>query len=108
MAGTSTADNVARTAPTIAAHTAVKPIQRNTPPPRLEIHPLIGDRATSQGLEEIPDPEVDEIVPRGEHHQRQPQGQANSKSIFLCPLPQRFSAQCLRRIKQQMPPVKNR
>jgi hypothetical protein len=99
-AGSGKADVATKAAPTTAVNTAVKRIQRKTPPPRLVIHPLIGGRATSQGLEEIPDAEMDEIVPGGEHHQCQHQGQADAKAVFLGPLAQRLSAKRFRRIEQ--------
>ena len=51
---------------------------------------------------------MDEIVPGGEHHQCQHQGQADAKAVFLSPLAQRLSAKRLRRIEQQMPAVKDR
>src|SRR5215469_4368728 len=50
---------------------------------------------------------MDEIVPGGEHHQCEHQGQADAKPVFLSPLAERLSAESFGGIKQQMPAVKD-
>src|ERR1700730_6692331 len=61
-----------------------------------------------EALDELHDPEMDEIVPGGKDHQRQHQRQADAEAVFLGALAQRLTADRLGGIKQQMTPVKHR
>src|SRR4029077_3506798 len=66
--------------------------------------PASGDKT----LYEFHDPEMDEIIPGSKPHQGQNQCQADAEAIFLSPLAQRFPANRLSGIEQQVPPVKHR
>ena len=80
----------------------MNPTQK-TPAPRSNLAPLIGDRAMLR----VPEP-MNQIAPGIKHHQRNHQGQADPKAVFLNPLAERLPAKRFGRVEQEMSTVKDR
>src|SRR5215471_21763850 len=79
------------------------------PPPPVVICPLVSPTASGhETLHKLYDPEMDEVIPGGKHHQCQHQGQSDAKAVFLRPLTERLPAYCFGCIEQQMSTIKDR
>src|SRR5689334_8777743 len=88
---------------------------QNTPTPAPNPSPgsapgfLLALGALPQPSSEQPsNPEMEKVVPGGENHQGKHQGQADTETVFLGPLAEGFSADCLSGIEQQVATVKDR
>ena len=71
--------------PTTSQNTRRHLLKRKTPHPRLE-PPFPGPamlRSGHETLYKLDNPKVNEIVPGGEHHQGEHQGQPDAKAVFL-------------------------
>src|SRR4029077_9254215 len=92
-----------------ASQQIVNRLETNPPPPGLTLSPPPPTHASGdKALYEFHDPEMDEIIPGGKHHQGQHQSQADAEAVLLGPLTQRFPANRLSGIEQQMSAVKHR
>src|ERR1700690_4395087 len=93
---------------TASARRAAKRARLRKTPPRHENKLVATGRASGdQALDKIHDGQMNQVVPRCEHHQRHPQGKTAAEAVFLRLLSERPAADRFGGIKQQMTAVKN-
>src|SRR5665213_1246012 len=94
------------TASAIATRTATRTKLRNASP-QLTKRSDTAQALRDETFDELDDPQVNQVVPGGKHHERQHQRKPEPKPVFLRALSERPAADSLRRIKQQVTAVKN-